>query len=81
MNVNNENLNPTRSKIDWALVDSLKMADTPDDDSPELMDADLMQLQSFSSLLKTINITHFKQRTAQMRKMKQQQGDLRMAAG
>jgi hypothetical protein len=77
MNANNENLNPAPSKIDWALVDSLKMAAMPDDDSPELMDADLSELKPLASLLKTINVT---QRTSQMRKMKQQQGEMRMAA-
>ncbi len=69
MNVNNENLNPTSSNINWALVDSLKMSDAPDDDSPELTDADLKQLKSLSSLLNkpVTKIVRFKQRGIQIR--------------
>lgn len=74
MNENNENLNPTRSNINWALVDSLPMAVMPDDDSPELIDADLKQLQPFTNILldvknqhQVIKIVRFKQRGVQIR--------------
>ena len=74
MNENNENLNPTRSNINWALVDSLPMAAMPDDDSPELIDADLKRLQPFANILldvknqhQVIKIVRFKQRGVQIR--------------
>lgn len=74
MNENNENLNPTRSNINWALVDSLPMAVMPDDDSPELIDADLKQLQPLTNILldvknqhQVIKIVRFKQRGVQIR--------------
>lgn len=69
MNENNENLNPTRSNINWALVDSLPMAAMPDDDSPELTDADFRELKPFASLLNkpAIKVIRFKQRGVQIR--------------
>lgn len=39
------------SDIDWAKVDAAPLANTPDDDSPELTDAQLAELQPLSGLL------------------------------
>lgn len=38
-------------KIDWAAVDAAPMADTPDEDSPEMSPADVAQLRPVAEVL------------------------------
>jgi uncharacterized protein (DUF4415 family) len=42
-------------KIDWAAVDSAPMADTPDDDSPELKAAQMAELRPLGEMLPVLS--------------------------
>ena len=50
MRVNKKNLTPL-SKIDWSAVDAAPLADTPDDDSPELNAAQFSKLKPLREVL------------------------------
>lgn len=39
------------SEIDWSAVDAAPLADVPDEDSPELTDADLAELRPLDAVL------------------------------
>jgi hypothetical protein len=49
--VNKENLTTETSKIDWAIVENLPLADIPDEDSPELTASEFLQLQPIAKLV------------------------------
>lgn len=42
--------------IDWAIVDAAPMADVPDEDSPELSDAQFLQLKPLREVLPDLNM-------------------------
>jgi len=49
--VSKQNLKTKPLKIDWALVDSAPLADSPDEDSPELTTTEFSQLTPVNTLL------------------------------
>ncbi len=54
--MNKTNLKSNRSKIDWTRVDAAPLADSPDEDSPELTAADFLQLRPLSQVLPTLGL-------------------------
>ncbi len=43
-------------EIDWAAVDSAPLADMPDDDSPELTDAEFAELRPLDAVLQELGV-------------------------
>ncbi len=58
--MNKQNSTTETSKIDWNAVDSAPLADTPDDNSPELSASEFFQLQPLSKILSELT---FEQQT------------------
>jgi uncharacterized protein (DUF4415 family) len=55
MRANKKSSTPS-SKIDWAAVDAAPLADTPDDDSPELDAAQLSKLKPLREVLPDLDL-------------------------
>ena len=50
------NLKTKHSEIDWTAVDTALLADTPDEDSPELTTAEFTQLRPLSEVLPGLSL-------------------------
>ena len=51
IDVSKRNLKTKPSEIDWTAVDTALLADTPDEDSPELTNAEFAELRPLSEVL------------------------------
>ena len=55
MNANKKS-SMTSSEIDWPTVDAAPLADTPDEDSPELSEAELSKVKPFREVLPEVDL-------------------------
>ena len=56
IDVSKRNIKTKTSKIDWAAVDASPLADTPDEDSPELNAAEFAELRTLTEVLPTLGL-------------------------
>ena len=56
IDVSKRNLKTNPSKIDWTAVDAALLADTPDEDSPELTSAEFTELRPLSEVLPGLSL-------------------------
>lgn len=56
MPVNKKNLNQARTAINWTAVDAAPLSDNPDEDSPELDEAQFAQLKPLAEILPNLDL-------------------------